>query len=56
MGEGEQSENPIVLDKEEGKGNCPPTTPLSDLPTEPPPGCSYLVLMTDGLKKCSNLF
>ena len=29
-------ENPIVLDEEEDKVNAPPTTPVSDRPTEPP--------------------
>ena len=30
-------ENPIVLDEEEDKENAPPTTPVSERPTEPPP-------------------
>ena len=29
-------ENPIVLDEEENKENAPPTTPVSERPTEPP--------------------
>ena len=29
-------ENPIVLDKKEDKENAPPTTPVSERPTEPP--------------------
>ena len=29
-------ENPIVLDEEEDKENAPPTTPMSERPTEPP--------------------
>ena len=29
-------ENPIVLDEEEDKENAPPTTPVSERPTEPP--------------------
>ena len=30
-------ENPMVLDEEEDKENAPaPTTPVSELPTEPP--------------------
>ena len=29
-------ENPTVLDEEEDKENAPPTTPVSDRPTEPP--------------------
>ena len=34
--EGSSVENPIVLDEEEDKENAPPTTPVSDRPTEPP--------------------
>ena len=30
------AENPIVLDEEEDKGNAPPTTLVSEPPTEPP--------------------
>ena len=33
--EGSSVENPIVLDEEEDKEIAPPTTPLSDRPTEP---------------------
>ena len=33
---GGSAENPIVLDDEENKENAPPTTPVSDCPTEPP--------------------
>ena len=29
-------ENPIVLDEEQDKENAPPTTPVSERPTEPP--------------------
>ena len=29
-------ENPIVLDEEQDKENAPPTTPVSEHPTEPP--------------------
>ena len=35
MGDG-SVENPIVLDEEEDKENAPPTTPVSERPTEPP--------------------
>ena len=35
MGDG-SVENPIVLDEEEDKENAPPTTPVSECPTEPP--------------------
>ena len=35
MGDG-SVENPIVLDEEQDKENAPPTTPVSDRPTEPP--------------------
>ena len=34
--EGSSAENPIVLDEEEDKENAPPTTPVSERPTEPP--------------------
>ena len=34
--EGSSAENPIVLDKEEDKEIAPPTTPVSERPTEPP--------------------
>ena len=30
------TENPIVLDEEQDKENAPPTTPVSESPTEPP--------------------
>ena len=33
---GGSAENPIVLGEEEDKENAPPTTPVSDRPTEPP--------------------
>ena len=32
---GGSAENPIVLDEEEDKENAPPTTPVSERPTEP---------------------
>ena len=35
MGDG-SVENPIVSDEEEDKENAPPTTPVSERPTEPP--------------------
>ena len=35
MGDG-SVENPIVLDEEQDKENAPPTTPVSERPTEPP--------------------
>ena len=35
MGDG-SVENPIVLDDEQDKENAPPTTPVSERPTEPP--------------------
>ena len=35
MGDG-SVENPIVLDEERDKENAPPTTPVSERPTEPP--------------------
>ena len=35
MGDG-SVENPIVLDEEQDKENVPPTTPVSERPTEPP--------------------
>ena len=35
MGDG-SVENPIVLDEEEDTDNAPPTTPVSERPTEPP--------------------
>ena len=35
MGDG-SVENPILLDEEEDKVNAPPTTPVSERPTEPP--------------------
>ena len=34
--EGSSVENPIVLDEEEDKEIAPPTTPMSERPTEPP--------------------
>ena len=36
MREGGSSENPILLDEVEDKVNSPPTTPVSERPTEPP--------------------
>ena len=33
---GGSAENPIVLDEEQDKENAPPTTPVSERPTEPP--------------------
>ena len=35
MGDGSVA-NPIVLDEEQDKENAPPTTPVSERPTEPP--------------------
>ena len=35
MGDG-SVENPIVFDEEQDKENAPPTTPVSERPTEPP--------------------
>ena len=35
MGDG-SVENPIALDEEQDKKNAPPTTPVSEHPTEPP--------------------
>ena len=35
MGDG-SVENPILLDEEQDKENAPPTTPVSERPTEPP--------------------
>ena len=35
MGDG-SIENPIVLDEQQDKENAPPTTPVSERPTEPP--------------------
>ena len=35
-GDGGSFENPIVLDEEEDLENSPPTTPVSERPTEPP--------------------
>ena len=35
MGDG-SVENPIVLDEEQDKENAPPTTPVSERPTDPP--------------------
>ena len=32
----ESVENPIVLDEQQDKENAPPTTPVSERPTEPP--------------------
>ena len=34
--EGSSVENPILLDEEEDKENAAPSTPVSELPTEPP--------------------
>ena len=35
MGDG-SVENPIVLDEKQDKENAPPTTPVSERPTQPP--------------------
>ena len=32
----DQLKTPIVLDEEQDKENAPPTTPVSERPTEPP--------------------